>query len=100
MCLAFNSGCAELKVGGVRAPPPRFAGDNASYVHFVVSSRVDETCRAGSPEAPRGVGIRGCYDPTTDAIIMPNPCQFTDTYARLMCHEMAHNNGWPATHPR
>jgi hypothetical protein len=35
-------------------------------------------------------------------IYMPNPCSFppSDDYARLMCHEIGHLNGWPDNHPR
>lgn len=32
---------------------------------------------------------------------LPNPCSLTDAgwYANLLCHEMGHVNGWPASHP-
>jgi hypothetical protein len=33
-------------------------------------------------------------------ITMPNPCDYPagDEYAALLCHELGHLNGWPATH--
>lgn len=31
-------------------------------------------------------------------IYMPSPCPGEDATARLLCHEAAHINGWPATH--
>jgi antirestriction protein ArdC len=33
-------------------------------------------------------------------LIMPDPCKFpaTDNYARLMCHELGHLDGWPGSH--
>ena len=35
-------------------------------------------------------------------VIAPNPCSYpeTDLYARILCHEIGHANGWPATHGR
>jgi len=37
---------------------------------------------------------------TGGRIIAPNPCSFpdTDAYARILCHEIGHANGWPSTH--
>jgi hypothetical protein len=32
--------------------------------------------------------------------IMPNPCAWRDPYAKMMCHELGHANGWAAGHPR
>jgi hypothetical protein len=39
---------------------------------------------------------------TESHITLPDPCPFAftgDHYAQIVCHEMAHVNGWPADHP-
>lgn len=44
-----------------------------------------------------------CSNTDTGLLVMPDPCEFprADDYARLLCHEVAHESGnWPADHPR
>ena len=43
-----------------------------------------------------------CADINASRIWIENPCYVADQhwYPALLCHELAHNNGWPAGHPR
>lgn len=43
-----------------------------------------------------GSEIRACVHISngTKTIILPNPCNETGSYARLVCHELGHLNGW------
>lgn len=74
--------------------------DTAIRVEFVDSHLVGRRC------AQRGATYSG--QPAMDAIscanaamiTAPNPCSVIDGgwYARLLCHEMGHVNGWPQSH--
>ena len=74
-------------------PPVRFQGDNVAAVIMVAdvapycgkSGRADKVliaCSSGS------------------TIVVPNPCLTADSdwYARILCHESGHAQGWPNTH--
>lgn len=70
-------------------PPVRYMGNRAATVSFGTISH------CGEP--PKDHHFVGCVRPPL--VHMPNPCDYRDEdYARWMCHEMAHVNGWPATH--
>lgn len=84
----------------VKNAPLEFRGDNTVAVEFVSPMLVGARC------AQRGAHIfgvpqlssMGCGDGRM--ITMPNPCQTITAgwYARLLCHELAHANGWSRTH--
>lgn len=84
----------------VKNAPVEFRGDNTVAVEFVSPMLVGARC------AQRGANIfgipqmnsMGCGDGRM--ITMPNPCQTITSgwYARLLCHELAHANGWSRTH--
>ena len=84
----------------VKNAPLEFRGDNTVAVEFVSPMLVGARC------AQRGAHIfgvpqlssMGCGDGRM--ITMPNPCQTITSgwYARLLCHELAHANGWSRTH--
>ncbi|HIG21955.1 MAG TPA: hypothetical protein EYG02_05215 [Henriciella marina] len=84
----------------VKNAPAEFRGDNTVAVEFVSPMLVGARC------AQRGAHIfgvpqlnsMGCGDGRM--ITMPNPCQTITSgwYARLLCHELAHANGWSRTH--
>lgn len=84
----------------VKNAPAEFRGDNTVAVEFVSPMLVGARC------AQRGAHIfgvpqlnsMGCGDGRM--ITMPNPCQTLTSgwYARLLCHELAHANGWSRTH--
>lgn len=57
---------------------------------------VGSISKCGNP--PEGKVFAGCV---RDQLIvhMANPCDFQkEDFARILCHEMAHLNGWPKDH--
>jgi hypothetical protein len=95
------SGCMTIQpIEPVINPPGRYQGDTSVRVEFVHPALVGVRC------AKRGAKIIGlpainsaaCSD--TKLMTLPNPC-FTLTggwSARVLCHEMAHANGWEPNH--
>ena len=76
-------------------PPKEYRGDAKVTVHFTRHAEV--LCKIikadGRPIACAPIG--------GDLIIAPNPCDWkSDAWARLMCHESGHTQGWAADHPR
>lgn len=74
-------------------PPDRFQQSAEMHVKIVPEPNSKGACGLAS----QGI-FEACIRGTT--IYLPNPCPFgpTESYARLVCHEMAHHNGWPANH--
>ena len=69
-------------------PPTRFQRTRMMNVSF------GTLARCGTPA--HGVFV-GCI--RSGLVHMPDPCDFGDEFfARTLCHEMAHLNGWPGTH--
>lgn len=87
---AALSGCERAPY--VKQPPKAYQTNTTAMVRFEDTQKVWNAC-------DRGPSVVGCARGV--AITMPNPCQWPDdeTYAQLLCHEMAHVNGWPANHP-
>lgn len=79
-------------------PPPRFHGDKRVVVEFTDQRGIDIGCHPRFGPPPAGMKTNGCA--TGKKIIVPNPCDYAkrDGYAQLLCHELAHMNGWPSTH--
>ena len=75
-------------------PPVRFQGDTAVRAMFVHPRLINDLCGT----APAGFVTEACSQ--GNIVILPNPClaDRTDEYARLVCHEIAHTNLWPASH--
>ena len=79
------------------APPLRYrAPVSAVNIDFMSKAEADRVCAGG---------VRVCgrifYACASGRHLnMPNPCDYpmTDDYAKLLCHELAHINGWPASH--
>jgi hypothetical protein len=73
-------------------PPTRYEGNRTLKLTVVD----DLTTVCGQP--PKGFAFLGCARGET--AFLPNPCPRgpTESYARVLCHELAHLNGWPATH--
>lgn len=72
-------------------PPQEYRGDytTLSSVITLPDDRLREVC--GSDHALACAGREGSFD----VMYLPNPCRFpTDPYAALLCHEMAHLQGW------
>ena len=70
-------------------PPVRFEGAATLIVSFGTVFECGQ--------APPGYHFGACV--RSGIVHMPNPCEYTDqSYARHMCHELGHANGWTATH--
>lgn len=71
-----------------------------AVIEFVAASRLEHACaeRGAKMERAEG-GLEACADRLM--VTMVNPCDPTVSgwYARTLCHELAHVNGWPADHP-
>jgi hypothetical protein len=82
-------------------PPVRFQGDVNVQLEFVHPSTVLNRCRDElGVTFPLRTGDTLLACSRGGAIAIPNPCLYADGdgYARLLCHEIAHVNGWPGTH--
>jgi hypothetical protein len=77
--------------------PEQYRGDNSVVVHFTTQEEITSKCGP----VPAGLYVLGCkFNP--NVLYMPNPCKDKDvenpaSYAHLLCHELAHVNGW--VHP-
>lgn len=89
------AGCAAvIALDPVQTPPPQFRGDVATRVEFVAPERVSIRC------IERGATFLANACTGQGLVTAPNPCSFSDPYARIMCHEMAHINGWANDHAK
>ncbi len=97
----FLPGCMSFApLEPVISPPGIYQRDNRVMVEFVHPTMVGVRC------AERGVRFLGmpgvnsgaCAD--TQLITMANPCLTITAgwYAEVLCHELAHVNGWPHDH--
>lgn len=81
-------------------PPARYQGDATVSVSFASTRGVNDRCAQVVGQSPPGRHWGACHL-STGIIIFPNPCLYPDQpYAKLMCHELGHANGWPADHPK
>lgn len=74
-------------------PPKQYQGDTRVQVRFTASA----SAMCGIIKA--SAGSIACAPVGGDLIIAPNPCTWRDPYAKMMCHELGHANGWAAGHP-
>lgn len=80
-----------LNVTSENMPPEEYRGDytTLSSVLTLPETRIREIC--GSEHALACAGREGSFD----VLYLPNPCGYpSDPYAVLLCHEMAHLQGW------
>jgi len=84
------------RVGGFSPdlPPKQYRDDIRVQVRFTESAQA----MCGIIKAP--AGSIACAPVGGDLIIAPNPCAWRDPYAKMMCHELGHANGWKADHPK
>ena len=82
-------------------PPAEFQFDKTLVIEFMHPDRVVARCaeRGATVFVEPGIAGGACAD--GERISAPNPCYFSgmDFYARLLCHELGHANGWPPHHP-
>ena len=71
-------------------------------IEFAAPGGIEYRCaeRGAKFVDDRGSGVIACAD--RDLVTISNPCDLKGGgwYARTLCHEMAHANGWPANHTR
>jgi hypothetical protein len=74
-------------------PPLKYRGDISTTVAFV--NDLNKAC-GEPPKDKRWLGCR-----RGGIVYMPNPCPTgqVEEYAKIMCHEMGHVNGWTRDHP-
>jgi len=95
------SGCTTIQaVEPVINPPGVYQVDTAVRVEFVNPALVGVRCaqRGAKFIGLPAINAGACSD--GNLMTVPNPC-LTLTggwYARVMCHEMAHANGWAPNH--
>ena len=79
-------------------PPARFRQDATVILEIRDQSEIEKTCQARYGAPPPGRRMEACV--IGNRAIMRNPCSFpqSESYAAMMCHELGHVNGWPATH--
>ena len=91
---ASITACATMQsIDPVQTPPARFQSDTTASVEFMAAERIMPRC------LERGAMIlaNACADQTL--ITITNPCAYQgESYARRLCHEMGHVNGWDAGH--
>ena len=96
--LAASSFLAAPQTFTDAAPPDRFTKNAVITLELKDQAGIDAECqwRYGTP--PAGMQTNGCaFDAT---VVAPNPCEFarSERYARLLCHELGHVNGWSSGH--
>lgn len=80
-------------------PPERFRGNAASVVVFTDRAGIEAIC--GKSEPPNiMLACRRAFPNGTPLVVMPNPCLLGESefFAKIMCHEMGHVNGWTGNH--
>ena len=79
-------------------PPVRFRGDATFSV--VATSDVERDCKVAGLKPVAETKTEACaiIGGKAPVVITPNPCKATGAYARTLCHELGHVNGWPSTH--
>jgi hypothetical protein len=75
--------------------PIQYQGDVSAVVVTGPQSFIDKNCG----KASKGYYTVGCSISSKRILYMPNPCTFPEmkdpnSYAHLLCHELAHLNGW------
>lgn len=73
--------------------PLEYQHGNTIKMHIVEPYQIKNYCGDAGPKWTILACARG------DTINMPNPCEYPeakniDSYAHLLCHELAHTNGW------
>lgn len=87
------SACAQ--VGASTLPPPEFRDPSRAFIMF--TDNVGRDCeQVGVQTIVLVTRVEACTVFASDTIIIPNPCRWEkfDPYARLLCHELGHVNGW------
>ncbi|ACT59478.1 hypothetical protein [Hirschia baltica] len=98
---AFLTGCMSFQpIEPVKNPPLSYRFDTTVPVEFVHPTKVGFRCaeRGAKFLMMPGINSQACASP--DLVTMPNPCMTVTGgwYAAVLCHELAHANGWSPSH--
>lgn len=78
-------------------PPERYQRNATFTIELKDQSGIDRTCQPLFGTPPKGMKTDACA--TGERVILPNPCAYDqEVYARMLCHELGHVNGWPSSH--
>jgi len=78
-------------------PPERFQSPTVFVLEVGTQAAIESRCQPLFGVPPAGMKTDACA--AGGRVVAPNPCDFdSERYARMLCHEMAHVNGWPPTH--
>lgn len=76
--------------------PVKFQANTSVTVIMTDQATIDAFC--GRP--PIGWRKIACAEHLSRTIVAPNPCKFKhEQYAAIMCHELAHIQGWKHKDP-
>lgn len=94
----------EMLVAGFMSviPPVEYREDQKSTIVFIQNNDIrNELCyEMVGISPPPGLMYKGCASPFLNLMVVPNPCAYKEeSYARHVCHELGHINGWPGDHP-
>ena len=79
-------------------PPERFQGPASAQIVTASQIQTSLTCDQIMGEPPPGVVWRACHI-NGGPVYVPNPCEWPgEQFAHILCHEMAHVQGWSAYH--
>ena len=86
--------CATMQsIDPVQTPPVRFQSDTTASVEFMAAEAIMPRC------IERGAMVlaNACAD--RELITITNPCAYpSESFAKRLCHELGHINGWDAGH--
>lgn len=99
LALALSSPASQLN-GTMNAglPPVRFQNNAVAIVVFTDRIGIDAECGVAPPPYTVIACTKAIGD--TPVVFMPNACPAgaTEYFARIMCHEMGHVQGWSGEH--
>lgn len=76
-------------------PPVEYQGPTPpAIILFADPATVDSVCREAVRLKADPRQILACTNAERRVILMPDPCLYDDSYAKLLCHERAHIAGW------
>ena len=94
LLILLPAGCAVLQsIDPVQDPPLRYQSDTTATVEFLAAEAIVPRC------LERGANVLANACAGQELITITNPCNYRgESYAKRLCHEMAHINGWDAAH--
>lgn len=79
-------------------PPERFRKSAILTLDMRDQAGIEAECQPLYGAPPSGMKTYACS--IGPRVVAPNPCTYpaSDAYARMLCHELGHVNGWAAAH--